>query len=130
MRFCAAASVESVFVWLRAIGERETCVCVYKHGMSLVSGVSGGFPEECPTRVPHKNALQECPTRTLQCPTARRVSSQLSHKCHARGPYKECQEECPTRVKYHIRMSHNTVLHTCPCKSVVHEPTTGPTGIS
>ena len=62
---------------LRAIWTREACVC--KRGVSLVSGMSGDFPEEY---------------RIIKCPT--RASSQLPDS-------KSVLQECPTRV------SHNTV---------------------
>ena len=70
-------------------GEREARVC--KRSLSLVSRMSGGFLEECPTRVSNKNVL----------------ASQPSHKCQARVSCKSAPQGCLTRV------SHNTVQHKC-----------------
>ena len=126
--------------------------------VSHTSGVlTKSVLHECPTRVSPKNAPQECLTSVScmsvpqECPTVShasailsksvlqdcptRVSPRIPHKgvsqeCHARVSYKSVMQECPSLQVCLARLSHNTVLQHYPRKRVVHESTTGPTGIS
>ena len=90
-----------------------------KHSVILGSGMTGGVHQAWWVR--HKNALQEC-------------RKSAGHPLSFKGPFcKGCPihtagacglEECPARV------SRNTVLQDCPCKSAVHGSSAGLAGIS
>ena len=71
------------------------------------------LPQECPARVPHKSALQDCATRVLH----KSVHTSVLQECPTR--------ERPTRVFSNpARVPHKRV----PCKSVPHA--TRPTRVS
>ena len=108
-----AASVESAFAWLRAIGEPERWV--RKRSVSLVGIISGGFVEECPAKVAPQECLQERAIRVLysvprqECP--HNCLTHVKQECQT----KSVTQECPTSVFYKSVPQWCTVLQERPC---------------